>query len=316
MSVSSIGRMTLLFAILVAAFAAFASAPREVTAEPYVQGPGACKDCHRDEYQNWKETKHFTSYRTAHRAEDAEKINDAVGGGRSMKRNKTCTVCHYSTEQRNPEDRSRIKYGPSCESCHGASSVWQPIHFDYGGANVNRESETSDHKTKRIADTRAAGMVWASMNYDIAAKCMRCHGLARAEISGEAYGKMLEAGHPLNQSFDVVMFSQGLVRHWREARTPAKLARLYIAGQAAKLVIASEAAANLDNAQYAAVQMKRANDAKAVLQSAAQAAVLIQSPSDANARKMMQDIGQQDLSGAVDGQIPCAGPDKANLWQC
>ncbi len=127
---------------------------------------------------------------------------------------------------------------------------------------------------------------------------------------------MLEAGHPINPSFEVVMFSQGLMSHWQDKRSPAKLAQLYIAGQAAKLVSATKAAANSADAQYKAAQTKRADEAKAALQSVPQAAALIQSPSDDTARKMMQDIGEQDMTGVVGGQIPCAGPDKANLWQC
>jgi len=316
MPFSSIGRLFLLFAIVFAAgFAGLAYAP-QVSAEPYVQGPGFCSECHRDENKAWEETKHFKSYRTAHKAKDAKKISVAVSGKKNMKRNKDCTVCHYSNNQKTPDGKAKLKNGPACESCHGASSVWEPIHFDYGGKNVKREDETPEHKTKRIADSSAAGLIWSSMNYDIAENCMKCHGLARTDVSGEAFGKMLEAGHPINQSFETVMFSQGLMRHWRDKRSPAKLARLYIAGQAAKLVSATEAAANSADANYQAAQTKRAEDAKAALQPVAQAAALIQSPSAANARKVMQDIGDQDLSGVIGSQIPCAGPDHENLWQC
>ncbi len=313
MRLLSIGRLLLLSAILITAFA---SAPRQASAEPYVQGPTFCSECHRDENKNWEETKHFKSYRTAHKAKDAKKISKAVSGKKSMKRNKSCTICHYSNDQKTPDGKAKLKYGPSCESCHGASSVWEPIHFEYGGKNVKREDETPEHKTKRIADATAAGLIWSSMNYDIAVNCMKCHGLARTDVSGEAFGKMLEAGHPINPSFEVVMFSQGLMSHWQDKRSPAKLAQLYIAGQAAKLVSATKAAANSADAQYKAAQNKRADEAKAALQSVPQAAALIQSPSDDTARKMMQDIGEQDMTGVVGGQIPCAGPDKANLWQC
>ncbi len=312
MSVSSFGRLALLLAIVIAAFA---KAPGAI-AEPYSQGPKSCQDCHRGEYKTWEATKHFTSYRTVHKAKDAKKIAIAVGGKKSMKRNKNCGVCHYSTEQKKAEDKPKVKYGPSCESCHGASSDWEPIHSDYGGRTVGRGNETQDHKAKRIADAAAAGLVWASMTYDIAVNCMKCHGLARSEISGEAFAKMLGAGHPINQSFEIVMFSQGRMRHWLEKRSPARLANLFVAGQAAKLVSATAAAAVTEDAQYKAAQMKRAADATAVLQAVPQAAALIKSPSDANARKMMQAIGQQDLSGLVGGLVPCAGPDKENLRQC
>jgi hypothetical protein len=154
------------------------------------------------------------------------------------------------------------------------------------------------------------------MSYEMAAKCMKCHGLARSEISGEAFAKMLEAGHPINQSFEIVMFSQGKMRHWLKERSPTQLSKLFVAGQVAKLVSAAEAAAKTEDAQYKAAQMKRAADAKAMLQAVPQAKALISAPSEGNAREMMQTIGQQDLSGQVGGQIPCAGPDKENLKQC
>ncbi len=300
MSVSSIGRLELLLAIVIAAFA---WTPWAI-AEPYYQGPKSCQGCHRDEYKTGEATKHFTSYRTAHKAKDAKKIAIAVGGKKSMKRNKNCGVCHYSTEQTHAEGKPKVKYGPSCEGCHGASSDWEIIHSDYGGRNVKREDETQDHKAKRIADSAAAGLAWASMTYDIAVNCMKCHGLARSEIGGEAFAKMLGAGHPINQSFEIVTFSQGGMRHWLEKRSPARLANLFVAGQAAKLVSATEAAAKSEDAPSKAAQMKRAADAKAVLQTVPQAAALIKSPSDANARKMMQAIGQQDLSGLVGGLLP------------
>ncbi len=312
MSVSSIGRLALLLTIVIAAFA---WTPWS-TAEPYFQGPKSCDGCHKEEAKAWEATKHFTAYRTVHKAEGAKEIVTAVGGKKNMKRNENCSVCHYSTEQKNPDDKPRVKYGPSCESCHGASSDWEPIHFDYGGRNVKREDETQDHKAKRIADSITAGLAWVSMSYDIAVNCMKCHGLARSEISGEAFAKMLGAGHPINQSFEIVMFSQGRMRHWLDERSPAQLSRLFVAGQAAKLVSAIEAASKTEDPQYKAAQMKRAADATAVLQAVPQAAALIKSPSDANARKMMQAIGQQDLTGQVGGQIPCAGPDKENLRQC
>jgi hypothetical protein len=311
MSVSSVGRLAWLLAIVIAAFA---GTPWAI-AEPYSQGPNSCQECHKDEYKTWEATKHFAAYRTVHKAKDAKKIAIAVGGKKNMKRNKNCSICHYSTKQKKPEAKPRVKYGPSCEGCHGASSDWEPIHFDYGGKNVKREEESPDHKASRIADSIAAGMAWASMSYDIAVNCMKCHGLARSEINGEAFAKMLGAGHPINQSFEIVLFSQGRMRHWLKERSPARLANLFVAGQAAKLVSATEAAAKTED-EYKAAQMKRAADAKAVLQAVPQAAALIKSPSDANARKMMQAIGQQDLSGLVGGLIPCAGADKENLKQC
>lgn len=312
MSASSLGRLALLLAIVVVTFA---RAP-EAVAEPFYQGTNSCSECHKDEYKAWEATKHYASYRTAHKAEGAKKIVTAVGGKKNMKRNSNCSVCHYSTTQKLAEDKPKVKYGPSCESCHGASSDWEPIHSEFGGKNVKLEDETREHKAQRISESSAAGLAWASMTYDIAINCMKCHGLARPEIDGETFATMLEAGHRINQSFEIVMFSQGKMRHWREARSPAQLANLFIAGQAAKLVSATDAVAISGDAKYKEAQLKRAADATAALEAIPQAAALISSPSDANARELMQAIAQQDLSGAVGGLIPCAGPDKDNLKQC
>jgi len=154
------------------------------------------------------------------------------------------------------------------------------------------------------------------MTYDIAANCMKCHGLARSEISGKAFGAMLKGGHPINQSFEIVMFSQGKMRHWLKPRSPAQLAKLFVAGQAAKLVSAAEMAGKSKNKKYKAAQMQRVTDAKAALQGVPGAAALINSPSDAAARAMMKAIGDQDISGLVGARIPCAGSDKENLRQC
>jgi hypothetical protein len=312
MPVSIIGRLSLLLTVIIAAYTLVPSA----IAEPFSQGLKTCQDCHRDEYKTWESTKHFTSYRTVHKAKEAKKIAVAVGGKKNMKRNKNCVSCHYATQRKSAGSKPKIKTGPGCESCHGASSDWEAIHFDYGGKNVKRESETSAHKTKRISDSIHAGLVWASMTYDIAVNCMKCHGLARPEINGEAFGKMLDAGHPINQAFEITLFSQGKMSHWLDKRPPARLANLYIAGQAAKLVSATESAAKSGDGKYKAAQLKRAADAKAALQTVPQAAAFITAPTDAAARAMMKAIGSQDMSGAVGAAMTCAGPDKENLRQC
>jgi len=97
---------------------------------------------------------------------------------------------------------------------------------------------------KRIAEARKAGMVWSFMTYDIAANCSECHGLAHPKLSGEVLAKMLDAGHPSEPDFELVRYSQGTVRHRfyppdyskNAEMSPAELARLFVVGQAAKLV--------------------------------------------------------------------------------
>jgi hypothetical protein len=88
----------------------------------------------------------------------------------------------------------------------------------------------------------------------------------------------------------------------------AELARLFIEGQAAKLVSATSALGQSDDATYRAAQEQRIALASAVLGavSAAEAAALIADPTDANARALVEAIAEQDLSGEVGSLLPAA----------
>ena len=297
------------------------SLSRPVWATPYFKGAKACSECHEAEFKIWKETKHFKSFRTGHREPrekdkpSPKKILDAAGGSPNMKKNETCTLCHYSMEQNDKKSEPVAKSGTSCESCHGASSDWLKIHDDYGGKNVKREQETAEHKARRIEDSRKAGLIWPSMKFDVAENCMACHGLANPSLKADVLAKMLDAGHPVNPDFELVKYSQGSVRHryyppdvtLNAEMTPQELADLFIVGQAAKLVSAISVLGKSDNPKYISAQEKRAADAKAALsalKSIPQAAALAASPSEENARKLVAAIKGKDLSGEVGPLLP------------
>ena len=292
-----------------------AAQPRTGAAEPYFQGPKVCSECHKSEYEVWEGTKHFKSFRTVHKADNAKKITAAVGGKKSMKKNAVCTVCHYTNVSKKAGARAKPKAGPSCESCHGASSDWIDVHNNYGGPNVKAADESAEHKTERRNMAMEANMTWSFMRYDIAKNCMSCHGLARDEIEGDALAKMLDAGHPLKAEFELVRYSQGSVRHRfyppdvmvNAELNAADLAEAFIQGQAAKLVSATGALGKSDNAKYNAVQEQRIADSTAALTALAsvpEAAALIADPSDASARALIDAIAGKDLSGEVGGMLP------------
>ena len=48
-----------------------AAQPRIGAAEPYFQGPKVCSECHKSEYEVWEGTKHFKSFRTVHKSDNA-----------------------------------------------------------------------------------------------------------------------------------------------------------------------------------------------------------------------------------------------------
>lgn len=283
--------------------------------ESYAQGAEKCLSCHSAEHAVWEQTKHFASFREAHKNPKAKDILAAVGGSTNMKANETCTLCHYTMVSESAGAKGPAKSGTSCESCHGASSGWLPIHNDYGGSSIDKDTETPEHKTKRFADAEAAGWIHSGSKYDIASNCMNCHGLAHAGLGADTLAKMLGAGHPINAEFELVKYSQGTVRHRfyppdttvNAEMTPPELARLFVTGQAAKLVSATRAMSKSKDAAYQEAQKKRLEDAKAalsVVKSVPEAAQLIANPTDELAKKLVVAIADKDLSGEVNSLLP------------
>ena len=281
-------------------------------AESAYQGPEKCDKCHKAEIAVWEETKHATSLRTMHRTDEAKAIIKAVGGKR-VKTNETCTVCHYTMVETN--GRLRANAGPSCESCHGASTAWLSIHNDYG-EGVKRETESAEHRQMRIERAEAAGMIWPFRTFDVAANCFSCHGMSNDAISGDTIATMLDAGHPINPGFELIRYSQGTVRHRfyppnleeNATMTPEQLARWFITGHAVSLVVATEALGRSDHPKYQAAQNGRIEAAKAALEAirgqVPEAGALLQDPSEASARALVAAIESRDLSGAVGGLLP------------
>ena len=302
-----------LFAAVLTAFAFVMMTPA-AQAAPVAQGNKVCLECHKAEHAVWSETKHFKSYRKVHKNKKAKAIVKSIGG-RSMKKEAACALCHYTSVSKKAGKKARPASGPSCESCHGPSSDWLKIHNDYGGSNAKMADETPAHKTERIAKAAAAGMIWSSNHYGIAENCMSCHGLNNDALDGKTLAAMLNADHPLNPDFELVRYSQGSIRHRYYApdasnnaeMTPAELSELFVEGQAAKLVSATDALTKSDNAKYQAAQKMRVEKATAALsavKSVPEVAVLLGAPTRENALKLVAAIKGKDLSAEVGSMIP------------
>ena len=309
------------FLFLLGLVVSFISSPSIVMAEPFVKGAKLCEECHEEEFKIWGKTKHFKSFRSVHREPkdtskpSPKKILKAVGGQKRMKRNKTCYLCHYTLEKKDAGAKHQIKSGTSCESCHGASSDWLPLHDNYGGKDVKREAESADHKAKRVADSTAAGLIWSTMKYEIAENCMTCHGLANPNLKADDLAKMLGAGHPINPDFELVKYSQGSIRHRHyppnmkvnAEMSPKQQAEFYAIGQAAALVSATGVMSKSKEPKYIEAQKKRVENAKAALSGVSEAAELLASPTRENALKFTTAIEGKDLTGAVGSKLPAKG---------
>jgi hypothetical protein len=189
------------------------------------------------------------------------------------------------------------------------------MHDNYGGKDVKREAEAADHKVKRVADSKAAGLIWPTMKYEVAENCMTCHGLANPDLKADDLAKMLGAGHPINPDFELVKYSQGSVRHRHyppdmkvnAEMTPKQQAEFFVIGQAAALVSATGVLSKSSEPKYIEAQKKRIENAKAALSGVAEAAELLASPSRENALKLAAAIAGKDLTGAVGSKLPAKG---------
>ena len=308
------GPMRLFTISLIASFAIAASIfgfAQKSSAEAFNQGPKVCAECHRGESEIWQGTKHATSFKTVHKDKKGKEIAKATGE-KSMKRNATCVQCHYTEVSKKAGAKAKPKAGPSCESCHGASSDWFALHNDYGGPSVKAAEETAGHKTERLAAATAAGMRWPSDKYGVAENCMECHGLANPNVEADKLAIMLDSGHPTVADWELVRYSQGSVRHRfyppdmtvNAEMSAAEAAELFVIGQAAKLVSAVTAAGRSDSAKFKEFQEARAAAARDALGKVGAASALLANPTADEARALVAAIQGQDLSGEVGGMLP------------
>jgi len=285
-------------------------------ADPFYQGPQKCQDCHKSEVSVWEQTKHSQSFKDIHRKPAVKDIIAAAGGDANMRRNDVCTTCHFTMTQADASAKPTATAGTSCESCHGASSDWMPIHNDYGGPTAKRDTETPAHKSDRIQKAVQAGMIRPTALYSIASNCLGCHGLARPGVSPDTMAKMIDAGHPAGSEFELVRYSQGTVRHrfyppnvdQNQEMTPAELSRMFVTGQAAALVTVAAASGKASNPKYQQTLKKIETDARAALDAVKgqvpEAAALLSQPTEANGRKLADAIATKDLSAQVGKLLP------------
>jgi Cytochrome c554 and c-prime len=169
-----------------------------------VVGPDQCAKCHQAEVQQWMRTPHYATFDALHRTPRAKEIAERLGE-RSIKRSDLCTQCHYTLQEQN--GRQRVVAGVSCESCHGGAADWLAIHADYGGEGETKETETDEHRAARVRESIAHGMNNPHNIYLIARQCYDCHTVPNerlVNVGGHLAG---------SQDFELVAWSQGMVRH-------------------------------------------------------------------------------------------------------
>ncbi len=287
-----------LVAILLLTISAFGGAT-DTSASPVLKkGPETCKKCHKEEHAVWTGSPHGKSFRQIHKHDKAKTIAEKVGGGK-MRRNALCQQCHFTMIEK--RGKGRADAGPSCESCHGNATQWIEIHNNEKRAKADRRGETIP-----------MGMIWSDMKYDIAENCFGCHGLSK--LKGSEIDALLNAGHPINGDYELVRYSQGSVRHRfyppkvtvNAEMTKPELAHFYTIGQLVSLVDAYEARSKSQHPAYQKALGARMTRAKEALSGLPAAKRVISSPSENTARKLADELADQDLSPAIGRFLPSA----------
>ncbi len=229
-----------------------------------VIGAESCEKCHASEVSVWKQTPHYSTFQSLHRKPEAQQIASRMGIT-SFKEDSECMKCHYTVQSK--QHGMEAIAGVSCESCHGAAKDWVTVHSDYGGQGITRESESPEHRMKRLKDSIRSGMRNPVNVYMVAQSCYRCHTVPSerlVNVGGHKEGSM---------DFEFVAWSQGMVRHnfvrsngvHNEVSTPDRLRVMFVAGMIADLEFSLRATAaatekanfGINSAQRAARAAKR-----------------------------------------------------------
>jgi hypothetical protein len=144
-----------------------------------IVSPVRCKECHRKEYAVWEKTNHALGS-LVDQSRDLDGIKERMGVI-SMKHESLCIKCHFTgvLDERRGEVVGAA--GVSCESCHGAAKNWINVHNLFGEGHT-RETETAEHKQRRLSEIRAAGMNRPDDLLDLITNCYRCHTVPHEKL--------------------------------------------------------------------------------------------------------------------------------------
>lgn len=250
-----------LFAALLLVATPLAATP----APEKVLGPASCAECHPNEIEAWKTSKHFKSLHLLHRTPEAAAIVTKLGLP-PMKTEASCMACHYLAKAgaAGPEIAAAI----ACESCHGASADWIKIHGDYG-VGAKKATESAEHRTARRAESILRGMIDPQDIYGIGQNCYSCHVLQDEKLANVG-------GHtPGSKDFNLLAWSQGEVRHnvlgdehkMNPEATPENKRRLLAVGWILEVEYSIRATARAtEKATYGVTYARRADAARKMLE--------------------------------------------------
>ena len=170
-----------------------------------IVGSDQCAKCHQPEVQQWMQTPHFATFETLHRTAAGEGDRRQARAAVDQAQRRLHAV---PLHEQNQEGRERVVAGVSCESCHGGAADWLALHADYGGERHHARRRNRPSIGRSASRTASpSGMNNPHNIYLIAQQCYDCHTVPNE--------KLVNVGGHLagSQDFELVAWSQGMVRH-------------------------------------------------------------------------------------------------------
>ncbi|KAF0164715.1 MAG: hypothetical protein FD157_1879 [Rhodocyclaceae bacterium] len=139
---------------------------------PEYTGNRVCTKCHFSQGDAWRATGHAKAFDSLKpKVKAAAKTLAGLDPVKDYSADQNCVACHvtghdetggYKTGM-NPDD-AKLVVGVSCESCHGAGSIYRQKHAD-AVDKLKASGEATDRQV--LVDTK--------QNFDYESTCARCH---------------------------------------------------------------------------------------------------------------------------------------------
>ena len=188
------------FFVLILSF--FVTAMAETTdTKPVFVGYEGCQMCHRDEYADWRRSKHAKAFELLKPGnKKVEKKRAELDPDKDYTTNIKCLPCHTTGYRESGgfinTEEAPTRIGVGCEMCHGPGSEYRKIH-----------------KAKPLTFSRdevmASGQIYGSSNPDV---CNKCHKNKDAPMNpgiDKKYVFNLEERLKNNRSFHKFYKSKG-----------------------------------------------------------------------------------------------------------
>lgn len=155
---------------------------------------------------------------------DKYKALNPAGAGADLASSQRCLTCHALKVPQNLQGKQyTVDEGVGCNSCHGPSEKWNPVHDKKVGGKLWAEAQLAAAGGDPAKLLKTWGFYYTKPVHARAEKCTSCH------LSIDA--QMIEAGHPQTM-FDLAYYSLTYPDvHWQDPQGYWQV-KLWAVGQA------------------------------------------------------------------------------------